>query len=61
MLAIRLFLGLTGIVLVLSMLGYAISRDQRWFRIAGLALKVGVALALSLLLVLLLERLVMML
>lgn len=59
MLAIRIFLGLIGIILVLSFLGYAISRDRRWLNFAGLAIKVGVALALVLLIALLLERLVM--
>ncbi|HEX8979578.1 MAG TPA: hypothetical protein VF811_07700 [Parasulfuritortus sp.] len=59
MLAIRILLGLIGIVLVLSFLGYAINRDHRWLRFAGLAIKAGVALALVLLIALLLERLVM--
>lgn len=59
MLAIRILLGLIGIVLVLSFLGYAINRDPRWLRFAGLAIKAGVALALVLLIALLLERLVM--
>lgn len=59
MLAIRILLGLIGIVLVLSFLGYAVSRDRRWLGFAGLAIKVGVALALVLLIALLLERLVM--
>lgn len=59
MFAIRIFLGLIGIVLVLSLLGYAINRDRRWLNFASLAIKVGVALALVLLIALLLERLVM--
>jgi hypothetical protein len=59
MFAIRIFLGLIGIVLVLSLLGYAINRDRRWLNFAGLAIKVGVALALVLFIALLLERLVM--
>ena len=59
MFAIRIFLGLIGIVLVLSILGYAISRDRSWLHFAALAIKVGVALTLVLLIALLLERLIM--
>lgn len=60
MFAIRIFLGLVGIVLVLSLLGYAINRDRRWLNFAGLAIKFGVALLLVLLIALLLERLILM-
>jgi hypothetical protein len=59
MLAIRLFLVIIGGVLILSLLGYAITRDARWLRFAGLGLKAGLALVALLLLALLLERLVM--
>ncbi len=59
MLAIRLFLLIIGGVLILSLLGYAITRDARWLRFAGLGLKAGLALVALLLLALLLERLVM--
>ena len=59
MLAIRLFLGLVGILLVLSLLGYAINRDPRWLRFAGLTLKGGIALIILLMLVFLLERLLL--
>jgi len=61
MLAIRIFLLVIGGVLVLSLLGYAINRDPRWLRFAGLGLKAGLALVALLLLVLLLERLVLVL
>lgn len=59
MLAIRIFLIIIGGVLILSFLGYGITRDSRWLRFAGLGLKAGLALIALLLLVLLLERLVM--
>ncbi len=59
MLAIRIFLIIIGGVLILSLLGYAITRDARWMRFAGLGLKAGLALVALLLLALLLERLVM--
>ena len=61
MLAIRIFLIVIGGVLVVSLLGYAISRDPRWLRFAGVGLKAGLALVALLMLVLLLERLVMVL
>ena len=57
MLALRLFLALIGILLVISLLGYAISKDPRWLRFAGLGLKAGLALVLLLMLVFLIERL----
>jgi hypothetical protein len=61
MLAIRLILVLIGGVLVFSLLGYALNRDPRWMRFAGLSLKGGLALVALLMLVLLLERLFMVL
>jgi hypothetical protein len=57
MLAIRIFLVIIGAALIISLLGYAITRDARWLRFAGLGLKAGFALIALLLLVLLLERL----
>lgn len=57
MLAIRVLLGLVGITIVLSLLGYAVSRDPRWLRFAGLGLKTGFALIAVILLVYLIERL----
>jgi len=45
----------------LSLLGYAINRDPRWLRFAGLGLKAGLALVALLMLVLLLERLMLVL
>lgn len=59
MLGIRLLLILIGGFLIVSLLGYAISRDRRWLRFAGLGLKGGLALILLILLVYLVERLVM--
>jgi hypothetical protein len=58
MLAVRLLFGLVGILLVLSLLGYAVSRDARWLRFAGLSLKAGLALVALMMLVYLIERLV---
>jgi len=57
MLAIRIFLIIIGGVLILSLLGYTLTRDARWLRFAGLGLKAGLALVGLLLLVLLAERL----
>lgn len=59
MLGIRLLLILIGGFLIISLLGYAISRDPRWLRFAGLGLKGGLALILLIMLVYLVERLVM--
>ena len=59
MLGVRLLLVLVGAFLVISLLGYAISRDPRWLRFAGLGLKGGLALILLIMLVFLVERLVM--
>ena len=61
MLAIRLLVGLVGILIVLSMLGYAVSRDRRWLRFAGLSLKGGLALVAIMMLVFIVERLLMVL
>lgn len=60
MLAIRLFLGLAAILIVVSLLGYAVSRDPRWLRFAGLSLKAGLALVVILMVIYLIERLVLM-
>ncbi|MDD4881074.1 MAG: hypothetical protein PHR30_10540 [Gallionellaceae bacterium] len=61
MLAIRLLIGLVGVLIVLSLLGYAASRDPRWLRFAGLSFKGGVALVAILMLIFLAERLLMVL
>ncbi len=61
MLALRLFLALIGILLVISLLGYAINRDPRWLRLAGLGFKGGVALVLLLMLIYVTERLILVL
>jgi hypothetical protein len=57
MLAVRILFVLAGIMIVLSLLGYAVTRDRRWLRFAGLSMKVGLALVAVLMLVYLLERL----
>jgi hypothetical protein len=57
MLFIRVFLILIGILMVVSLLGYALNRDPRWLRFAGLSLKGGVALIVLLMLLYLGERL----
>jgi len=57
MLAIRLFLIVIAATMVVSLLGYAISKDPRWLRFAGLGLKAGLALVTLLMLVFLIERL----
>ncbi len=57
MLAVRILFVLAGILIVLSLLGYAVTRDGRWLRFAGLSMKVGLALVAVLMLVYLLERL----
>lgn len=59
MLAIRVFLVIIGGVLILSLLGYGITRDRRWLQFAGLGLKAGFALIALLMLAFLLERLFM--
>ncbi|NTV93810.1 MAG: hypothetical protein HGA75_00130 [Thiobacillus sp.] len=59
MLAVRLLLGLAAIVIVLSLLGYGVSRDSRWLRFAGLSIKAGLALLVLIMLVYLLERLLL--
>jgi hypothetical protein len=61
MLFIRLFLVAIGVLLVGSLLGYALNRDPRWLRFAGLTLKGGIALIVVLMLIYLTERLVMVL
>lgn len=59
MLAVRLFLGLAGILIVLSLLGYTVTRDRRWLRFAGLSAKAALAFLVIMMLVYLLERLLM--
>ncbi len=61
MLAIRLFLALVGILLVVSLLGYALNRDPRWLRFAGMGLKTGLALVAVLMLIYVVERLILVL
>jgi len=59
MLAIRLFLVVVGVVLVISIFGYAVSKDVRWLNLIKLTTKTGLAIIAILLLLLLLERLFM--
>ncbi len=59
MLAVRVLLILVGVAIVLSLLGYAVSKDARWLRFAGLSLKAGIALVVVLMLLFLVERLLM--
>lgn len=61
MLVVRLLLGLVAIAVVMSWLGYAVSKDRRWLRFAGLSLKGGVALVAVLMIVFILERVLLML
>lgn len=57
MLGVRLLFIVVGLFLVLSLFGYALNRDPRWLRFAGLGLKSGIALIALLMLVYLAERL----
>ena len=59
MLAIRIFLGLAAILIVVSLLGYAVNRDPRWLRFAGLSLKGAIALIVVMMIIYLLERLLL--
>lgn len=59
MLAFRLILILIGALIVLSLLGYALNKEPRWLRFAGLSMKSGLALVVLLMLVYLVERLVL--
>lgn len=59
MLAFRLLLILLGALIVLSLLGYALNKDPRWLRFAGLSMKSGIALVVLLMLVYLVERLLL--
>lgn len=45
MLALRILVIACAVVIVFALLGYAIYRDARWLKIAGYALKGGVAIA----------------
>ncbi|MEW5788476.1 MAG: hypothetical protein AB1899_11550 [Pseudomonadota bacterium] len=61
MLVLRLILILVGALIILSLLGYALNKDPRWLRFAGLSLKSGLALVGLLLLAYLAERLILVL
>lgn len=61
MLALRLILILVGALILLSLLGYALNKDPRWLRFAGMSLKSALALIGLLMLVYLVERLILVL
>ncbi|HNQ04384.1 MAG TPA: hypothetical protein PKH69_07195 [Thiobacillaceae bacterium] len=61
MLALRLLLLAGGGLLILGLLGYALSQDRRWLRYTGILGKALLALLVLLLLALLLERLLLVL
>ncbi len=56
MLALRVLVFVCAAVIVFALLGYAVNRDRRWLRVAGYALKGGVALAVLIGLAMLLRR-----
>ncbi|MCU0842121.1 MAG: hypothetical protein MUC79_10430 [Thiobacillaceae bacterium] len=56
MLALRLLIIVLGAVIVFALLGYSLSRDPRWLRVAGYAVKAGLASAVLLVLLMLLAR-----
>lgn len=56
MLALRILVGAALVALVITLLGYALSRDRRWLTYAAVALKMGIAIALLLFLLRLLTR-----
>lgn len=58
MIAIRLLFALAAIAIILSLLGYAVTRSPGWLRMAGLSLKAGMALIAVLMVIYLMERLV---
>lgn len=58
MLGLRLFLIGFGILLIVLLLGYALSRDRRWLAYAGLTAKLALALFLILGLLYLARRLI---
>ena len=58
MLGIRILFALVGALLVINLLGYFLSGDQRWLRAAKLTVKGGLGLAGVLLLILFVQRLI---
>lgn len=57
MLALRLLAVACAIAVIFALLGYALSRDRRWLRLADYAFKGGVALAATIGLLMLMRRL----
>lgn len=58
MLGIRILFAVVGVLLIVNLLGYFISRDPRWLRAAKLTVKGGLVLAGVLLLILFVQRLI---
>lgn len=56
MLGLRLLIIVLGAVIVFALLGYSLNRDPRWLRVAGYAVKAGLAIAALLALLMLLAR-----
>lgn len=61
MLALRLLLVASGVILIFTLLGYSLNRDPRWLRLAGVVFRGGVALLLIVALLYLAERLLLLL
>lgn len=59
MLALRLILGAGIGLIVITLLGYALSHDRRWLQYTGILAKSLAALALLILIALALERLIL--
>lgn len=56
--ALRILAAACAIAVIFALLGYALSRDPRWLKLAGYAFKAGVALAALLALLMVLRRLI---
>lgn len=56
MLALRVLVIACALAVIFALLGYALSRDRRWLRLAGYAFKGGLALAAVVLLLMLVRR-----
>jgi len=61
MLALRIIIIASAGLIILSLLGYALSKDRRWLRYTILLVKVLVALVALILVALVLERLLLVL
>ncbi len=56
MLALRILAVACAITVIFALLGYALSRDRRWLRLAGYVLKGGLALTLLIILLTFVQR-----